>query len=101
MQEFFGHFSLKNEFRVVQKCANLVDLEKCCKMTIWLRKSVLIQPRTSLRKSDVSWRWIREPGAKWEAICLQIRELREAGRKRARGRVAEAVVREVEPRLSK
>ena len=35
--------------------AHSVDLEKCCKMSIWLQKSVLIQPRTSLGKSDVSW----------------------------------------------
>ena len=33
----------------------LVDLEKCEKMHIWTRKSALIQPRTSLGKSDVSW----------------------------------------------
>ena len=26
---------------------SFVDFEKCCKMRIWLRKSVLIQPRTS------------------------------------------------------
>merc|ERR1711965_675650 len=44
------------EFRAVQKCANPVDFEKCCKMTIWWPKSALIQPRTSLGKSDVSWR---------------------------------------------
>ena len=30
----------------------LVDLEKCCKMRIWTRKSALIQPRTRLGKSD-------------------------------------------------
>ena len=36
----------------MEKCINLVDLEKCCKMTSWLQKSVLIQPRTSLGKSD-------------------------------------------------
>ena len=30
----------------------LVDLEKCCKMRIWTRKSALIQPRTSPGKSD-------------------------------------------------
>ena len=30
----------------------LVDLEKCCKMRIWTRKSALIQPRTSFGKSD-------------------------------------------------
>ena len=40
----------------MQKFANLVDVEKCWKMTIWLPKSMLIQPRTSLGKSDVSWR---------------------------------------------
>ena len=34
--------------------AHFVDLAKCCKMSIWLQKSVLIQPRTSLGKSDVS-----------------------------------------------
>ena len=39
----------------MQKCANLVDLEKCCKMTIWWPRSVLIPPRTSLGMSDVSW----------------------------------------------
>ena len=32
---------------------NFVDFEKCCKMRIWLLKSVLIQPRTSLLESDV------------------------------------------------
>ena len=31
----------------------LVDLEKCCKMRIWTRKSALIQRRTSLGKSDI------------------------------------------------
>ena len=30
---------------------NFVDLEKCRKMSIWLQKSVLIQPRTGLGKS--------------------------------------------------
>ena len=29
---------------------NFVDVEKCCKMRIWLLKSVLIQPRTSRSK---------------------------------------------------
>ena len=32
----------------------LVELEKCCKMRIWMRKSALIQPRMSFGKSDVS-----------------------------------------------
>ena len=30
----------------------LTDLEKSCKMLFWTRKSALIQPRTSLGKSD-------------------------------------------------
>ena len=29
-----------------------VELEKCCKMRIWTQKSALIQPRTSVGKSD-------------------------------------------------
>ena len=36
----------------MRRIANLVDLEKCCKMNIWLQKSALIQKRTSLRKFD-------------------------------------------------
>ena len=36
------NFLKKIEFRAVQKCANLVDLEKCWIMTIWLQKSALI-----------------------------------------------------------
>ena len=44
----------KFEFRAVQKRANLVDLERCCKITIWWPKSASIQPRTSLGKSDVT-----------------------------------------------
>ena len=42
------------EFGSVRRCANLVDLEKCWKMIIYLQRSALIQPRTSLGKSDVS-----------------------------------------------
>ena len=41
----------------MHKCVNLVHLEKSCRMTIWWPKSALIQPRTSLGKSDVSWRF--------------------------------------------
>ena len=32
---------------MVQKCANLVELEKCCQTHIFLQNFVLIQPRTS------------------------------------------------------
>ena len=31
----------------MQKCAHLVELEKCCQTHIFLQKFVLIQPRTS------------------------------------------------------
>ena len=40
------------EFGAVQRIANLVDLEKCWKMSIWLQKSALIQPRTSPLKFE-------------------------------------------------
>ena len=36
----------------MQRCENLVDLEKRCKMSIWTQKSALIQLRTSLLKFD-------------------------------------------------
>ena len=36
----------------MRRIANLVDLEKCRKMSIWLQKSASIQPRTSLLKFD-------------------------------------------------
>ena len=42
----------------------LEDLEKCCKMRIWTRKSALIQPRASPAKSD--------------GVVPRLRELREA-----------------------
>ena len=34
----------------MQKCDNLVDLGKCCKMSIYLQNFMPIQPRTSLLK---------------------------------------------------
>ena len=37
-------------FRAVQRCTTLVDLGKCCKMSIYLHNFMLIQPRTSLLK---------------------------------------------------
>ena len=43
-------FYKKIEFGAVQKDVNLVDLEKCCKMSIWLQNLASIQPRTSLSK---------------------------------------------------
>ena len=35
------------KFEAVQKCANLVDLEQCCKTNISLLKWASLQPRTS------------------------------------------------------
>ena len=40
------------EIWAVQQYENLVDLEKCCKMTIWLLSWLSIQPRTSLSKFE-------------------------------------------------
>ena len=45
---FFKPIFCENfEIAAVQKDANLVELEKCCRMHIFLQKFVLIQPRTS------------------------------------------------------
>ena len=46
----FTIFDQKIEFGAVQKYVNLVDLEKCCKMSIYLQNLASIQPRTSLSK---------------------------------------------------
>ena len=35
------------EIGAVQKCANIVEFEKCCKTHIFLQKSEPIQPKTS------------------------------------------------------
>ena len=45
-------------------------------MTIWWPKSVLIQPRTGLGKSDVSWRDVAcagSLGALGRSTCLELR----------------------------
>ena len=42
--EHFHNFGISSD----AKMQNLVELEECCKMTIWSQKSALIQPRTSL-----------------------------------------------------
>ena len=44
------HILQNVEFRAVQRHANLVDLEKCSKMSIWMQKSASIQPRTDKNK---------------------------------------------------
>ena len=54
---FLGGFSLcffPFGIPKVQKSANLVDFEKYCKMRLWLQNFVLIQPITSLEKTEKS-----------------------------------------------
>ena len=63
------------EIRAAQNCENLVDLEKCCKMTIYLQRSAPIQPRTSLGKSDVSW--LMHPDEEDHAGCMISLELQQ------------------------
>ena len=46
----WSNFCWDFELGAVQRIANLVDLEKCCKMSIWTQKSASIQPRTDRRK---------------------------------------------------
>ena len=46
-QFFKPIFCEKFEIAAVQKDANLVELEKCCRTHIFLQNFVLIQPRTS------------------------------------------------------
>ena len=43
----------KFQSAAVQKCANLVDIEKCWKTHIFLQKSASIQPRTSPPKFQI------------------------------------------------
>ena len=64
------YFLLKFEIWAVQRIANLVDLEKCWKMSIWLQKSALIQKRTScLKFAEASKRY--HPPVKNLALTLQ------------------------------
>ena len=43
-------YSCTSSLELVQKYANLVELEKCCQTHIFLQHFVLIQPRTSPTK---------------------------------------------------
>jgi hypothetical protein len=52
---------------VVQKRVHCADLEKCCKMSIYLQNSASIQLRTSHKKVKYSSRKTTDGGAcKWE-----------------------------------
>ena len=50
LRNFVQIFWWNFEIEAVQKCDNLVELEKCCKMRIWTQKSASKQKRTSLPK---------------------------------------------------
>ena len=49
--DFSSRFLRNFEIAAVQKYANLVELEKCCRTHIFLQNFVLIQPRTSPLKN--------------------------------------------------
>ena len=52
------------EIAAVQKDANLVELEKCCRTHMFLQNFVLIQPRTSPPKLCKNWFWNMQNFAK-------------------------------------
>ena len=52
MRKSLMKFCWDFQFRWVRRCDNLVDLEKCWKMSIYLQRLVLIQRRTSRLKFD-------------------------------------------------
>ena len=47
IRKSFTKFCSNFEIESVQRIANLVVLEKCCKMRIWVQKSASMQKRTS------------------------------------------------------
>ena len=53
-----GEKPLKNPHNLVNNCADLVELEKCCKTQIHLQKSASIQPRTSPPKIGNIWNFL-------------------------------------------
>ena len=59
------------EVGAVQKSANLVELEKSCKMSLWLQKSASIQPRSDLPKFGLPvCRYYRYTGASTDRIRI-------------------------------
>ena len=68
-------------FRAVQKCDNLVDLGKCCKMSIYLQNFMPIQPRTSLLKIG----HLAAKSGKSTVLYLSIKALPAAGWRTPRG----------------
>ena len=59
--------SATGEFGTVQTFAHLVDLDKCCKMNVYLQALVSIQQRTSAAK-------FAEPGSRaliWDRLSRE------------------------------
>ena len=50
--KILGKILLNFQIRAVQRCDNLVELEKCFPTSIWLQNFVSIQQRTSLDKFE-------------------------------------------------
>ena len=50
--KILGKNLLNFQIRAVQRCDNLVELEKCFPTSIWLQNFVSIQQRTSLDKFE-------------------------------------------------
>ena len=57
---------------MVEKYENLVDLEKCCNMNIWLQRSASIQKRTSLSKFAKIWPKVRTKVRKNIGLKMQM-----------------------------
>ena len=55
------------EFGAVQRNVNLVDLEKCWKMSIWMQKSASVQPRTDKNEIGCGPTTDRGPNVGWDA----------------------------------
>ena len=54
---------------MVQRCGNLVDLDKCCKMSMYLKRLVPIQPRRSPLKFD---HLIEKFGVKYDCVSFNL-----------------------------
>ena len=72
MRRSLTKFCWDFQFRVVQRCDNLVDLDECCKQnesSIYLQRLVPIQPRTSLLKFD---HLVEKFGVKYSIVSFNL-----------------------------
>ena len=58
------------EIAAVRRGVYLVDLGKCCKMSIWSQKSASIQPRTSCLKI---WKWLSADNSQRPLYVVQVK----------------------------